>query len=52
MPEKKPTGLVGQLLKQAGPMIEERIGTLKTEAEEQFKEVNVKLDKIIALLEK
>ena len=48
----KPTGLVGQLLNKAGPIIEERIGELRKEAEEEFKQVNAKLDKIIELLEK
>ena len=48
----KPKGLVGQLLAQAGPMIEERIGELRKEAEEEFKQVNTKLDRIIELLEK
>lgn len=48
----KPKGLVGQLLSQAGPMIEERIGSLKEEAAEEFKQVNKKLDEIIELLEK
>lgn len=48
----KPKGLVGQLLNQAGPIIEERIGELRKEAEEEFKQVNTKLDKIIELLEK
>lgn len=47
----KPGGLVGQLLKQAGPIIEERIGGLKEEAAEEFKRMNDKLDKIIELLE-
>lgn len=48
----KPKGLVGQLVKQAGPLIEGRIGELRKEAEEEFKQVNTKLDKIIGLLEK
>ena len=48
----KPKGLVGQLLAQAGPVIEERIGGLKEEAAKEFKQVNDKLDKIIRLLEK
>jgi len=52
MAEKKPTGLVGKLLSQAGPMIEDRIGELRKEAEEEFKQVNTKLDKIVELLEK
>ena len=51
MAEKKPKGLLGQLLNQAGPMIESRIGELKEEAAEEFKMVNAKLDKIIELLE-
>jgi len=50
--DNKPKGLVGQLLNQAGPMIEERLGELRKEAEEEFKQVNAKLDKIIELLEK
>jgi len=50
--DDKPKGLVGQLLKQAGPMIEERIGELRKEADESFEQVNTKLDKIIELLEK
>lgn len=50
--DKKPKGLVSQLLDKAGPMIEERIGELKEEAEAEFKQVNSKLDKIIELLEK
>ena len=49
---EKPKGLVGQLLDKAGPMIETRIGELRKEAEEEFKQVNSKLDKIIELLEK
>lgn len=49
---EKPKGLLGQLLNQAGPMIEERIGELRKEAEEEFKQVNAKLDKIIELLDK
>jgi len=51
-PKDKPKGLVGQLLNQAGPIIEERIGELRKEADEEFKQVNTKLDHIIALLEK
>lgn len=50
--QDKPKGLVGQLLNQAGPMIESRIGELRKEAEEEFKQINTKLDKIIELLEK
>lgn len=50
--DDKPKGLVGQLLNQAGPIIEERIGGLKEEAAEEFKQINTKLDKIIELLEK
>jgi hypothetical protein len=50
--DKKPTGLLGQLLNQAGPMIESRVGELRKEAEEEFKQVNSKLDKILELLEK
>jgi len=51
-PKDKPKGLVGQLLIQAGPIIEERIGELRKEADEELKQVNTKLDHIIALLEK
>ncbi|MCD6163475.1 MAG: hypothetical protein J7K40_13825 [candidate division Zixibacteria bacterium] len=51
-PKDIPKGLVGKLLNQAGPIIEERIGELRKEADEEFKQVNAKLDKIIALLEK
>ena len=50
--DNKPKGLVGQLLNQAGPMIEERIAGLKDEAAAEFKQINAKLDKIIGLLEK
>lgn len=41
-----------QILEKATPMIEERVGVLKEEAAEEFKNVNEKLDKIIGLLEK
>jgi len=47
----EPKGIVGQIMKGAGPIIEERIGVLKEEAEEEFKTVNEKLDRIIELLE-
>ncbi len=50
--DKKPKGLVAQLLDKAGPMIEDRIGELRKEAEEEFKQVNSKLDEILALLKK
>lgn len=50
--QDKPKGLVGQLLNQAGPMIESRLGELKEEAAAEFKQVNAKLDKILELLEK
>lgn len=47
----KPKGLVEKLINQAGPMIEERIGGLRKEADEEFKQINTKLDRIIELLE-
>jgi hypothetical protein len=50
--KKKATGLVGQLLDKAGPIIEERVSGLKAEAEAEFSKINTKLDKIIELLEK
>jgi hypothetical protein len=46
----KPKGLVGQLLNQVGPMVEERIGELREEADAEFKQINDKLDGIIELL--
>lgn len=46
------SGIVDQLIKKISPMIEERIGELKKEAEEEFKTVNGKLDRIVELLEK
>jgi hypothetical protein len=49
---EKPTGLVGQLLNKAGPIIEERVGVLKEEVAVEFGQINAKLDKIIELLEK
>ena len=52
MASDKPKGLVGQLLNQAGPIIENRINELKEEAADEFKAINNKLDKIIELLEK
>jgi|GEM_PF-3690762 len=52
MKSDKPKGLVGQLLNQAGPIIEKRISGLKEEAADEFKTINDKLDKIIELLEK
>jgi len=51
MPGKKPTGLVAQLIAGAGPLIEERIGDIRKEADAEFKQINEKLDKIIGLLE-
>ena len=52
MKSDKPKGLVGQLLNQAGPVIEKRVNELKEEAANEFKTMNDKLDKIIELLEK
>lgn len=52
MKSDKPKGLVGQLLNQAGPIIENRINELKEEAADEFNRINNKLDKIIELLEK
>ena len=48
----KPKGIVGQLLQQAGPVIEKRIDSLKEEAAAEFETINTKLDKIIEILEK